>query len=167
MTIEEAIKTAIEYEIKVRDAYLGNLDAIKDSAGRRVFQVLGDEEQGHVDYLEACLAEWQRTGRVSDKELATVVPSGTTIEAGMQALGQHLQERDFGSEIRMLEKALEMEQETSAFYGRMVNEMDEGRELFQRFLEIEEGHQTIVLAELDYLGRTGSFFDFQEFTMED
>ncbi|NQT92827.1 MAG: hypothetical protein HQ559_08700 [Lentisphaerae bacterium] len=166
MTIEEAIKTAIEYEIKVRDAYLDNLDAIADSAGRRVFQVLGEEEQGHVDYLEARLAEWMKTGRVSPKELDTIVPANAAIEAGMKRLGEHLRKRDFGSELKMLERALAMEEETSAFYRRMVSEMEEGRELFQRFVEIEEGHKTIVEAELDYLNRTGSFFDFQEFNME-
>ena len=49
---------------------------------------------------------------------------------------------------------------------RMVEEMKEGKELFQRFLEIEVGHQAIVQAELDYLNQTGTFFDFQEFNLE-
>jgi rubrerythrin len=66
----------------------------------------------------------------------------------------------------MLEKALAMEEETSAFYRRMVDEMEEGGELFGRFIEIEEGHEAIVQAELDYLNRSGLFFDFQEFTMD-
>jgi len=34
-------------------------------------------------------------------------------------------------------------------------------------LEIEVGHQAIVQAEIDYLTRSGTFFDFQEFTLED
>ena len=167
MTIEEAIKTAIEYEIKVRDAYLDNIDAMGDSTGRRVFKLLGDEEQGHVDYLEALLAEWKKTGRVSSKRLDTIVPSKEAIEAGMKSLDQNISERDYRNERRMLEKALTMEEETSEFYRRMVNEMAEGRELFGRFIEIEEGHQAIVQAELDHLGSTGNFFDFQEFNMED
>lgn len=166
MTIEEAIKTAIEYEIKVRDAYLGNLDAIKDPTGRRVFQLLGDEEQGHVDYLEARLAEWQATGRVSAKKLETVVPATAAIKDGVKRLGEHLSTGDFGGERKMLEKALSMEEETSEFYRRMVSEMGEDGELFKRFMEIEEGHVAIVQAELDYINQSGMFFDFQEFTME-
>lgn len=51
MTVEEAIKTALEYEVKVRDSYLGAIDNIKDATGQHVFKVLGEEEQGHVDYL--------------------------------------------------------------------------------------------------------------------
>jgi len=166
MTIEQAIKTAIEYEIKVRDAYLNNVDGIADSIGRRVFEVLGEEEQGHVDFLEARLAEWKESGQVSPTELSSIVPAKEAIESGLKKLDEHLSERDYGTEREMLKKALAMEQETSDFYRRMVGEMPEGKELFQRFLEIEDGHQAIVQAELDYLNKTGTFFDFQEFNLE-
>ncbi len=166
MTIEEALKTAIEYEIKVRNAYLDNLEAISDPTGRRVFQLLGDEEQGHVDYLESRLAQWQSSGHISLTDLESVVPAKEIIASGVKRLGKHVSKRDFGSERKMLEKALLMEEETSEFYRRMVAEMDEGKDLFKRFLEIEDGHRAIVLAELDYLNQSGMYFDFQEFTME-
>ncbi len=38
--------------------------------------------------------------------------------------------------------------------------------MFNRFLEIEDGHTAIVQAEVDVLTRTGYFFDFQEFTLD-
>ena len=66
----------------------------------------------------------------------------------------------------MLTKALKLEQETSDFYRRMVAELGEDGVLFKPFLEIEEGHEAIVQAELDYLNKTGHFFDFQEFNLE-
>jgi len=167
MTLEEAIKTAIEYEIRVRDAYLGSVDNIVDETGRRVFKVLGDEEQGHIDYLESRLTEWKETGKVSLSKLKSVVPAKEVIEAGVKKLSEHLSERDYGTEREMLQKALAMEQETSDFYRKMVEKLKKDGELFARFLEIEEGHLAIVQAELDYLNRSGTFFDFQEFTMED
>ncbi|NNL77652.1 MAG: rubrerythrin, partial [Desulfobacterales bacterium] len=37
MTIEEAIKTAIEFEIKIRDIYLEALAAVNDDVGKRIF----------------------------------------------------------------------------------------------------------------------------------
>lgn len=166
MTIEEAIKTAIDYETKVRDAYLNSVKDIADDTGRRVFQMLGEEEQGHLDYLEARLEEWKKTGRVVAAKLQSVVPSPEVIDRGVKKLDGHLAERDYGTEREMLRKALFLEQETSDFYRRMVSEMKEDGELFQRFLEIEEGHQAIVQAELDYLNQTGTFFDFQEFNLE-
>jgi len=167
MTLEEAITTAIDYEIKVRDAYLDSIDSIADETGRRVFKVLGDEEQGHIDYLESKLSEWKKTRKLSPLKLATVVPARRIIEEGIKRLKVHLSKRDYGTEREMLEKALAMEQETTDFYRKMVNELREEKELFARFLEIEQGHREIVQAELDYLNRTGTFFDFQEFNLED
>jgi len=166
MTLEQAIKTAIEYEIKVRDAYLESVDKIADADGRRVFEVLGREEQGHVDYLQSRLCEWQKSGHLPDTKLDSVVPSKEIIAAGVKKLDHHLAERDYGTEREMLQKALALEIETSDFYARMVKEMGDEGKFFARFLEIEEGHQAIVQAEIDYLEKTGSFFDFQEFTME-
>ena len=168
MTVEEAIKTALEYEVKVRDSYLGNVDSIKDKTGQHVFKVLGEEEQGHVDYLKSRLAEWRKTGKVSPERLKTIVPSRRAIDAGVRKLEGHLSKHDYGTEREMLQKALALEQETSNYYRKLVEELNEEEgQLFARFLEIEEGHQAIVQAELDYLNKSGTFFDFQEFGMED
>jgi rubrerythrin len=60
-----------------------------------------------------------------------------------------------------------MEIETSAFYQKMVTELPtEGRELFARFLEIENNHIKAVQFEIDYISNTGYWFDFKEFDME-
>ncbi|MCP4703674.1 MAG: hypothetical protein GY865_03610 [candidate division Zixibacteria bacterium] len=166
MTFEEAIKTAIEYEIKVRDTYLNSLNSIKDEMGKRVFKVLGDEEQGHVDFLECKLGEWKKTGTVSSSDLKTVVPSFEKIEKGVKQLDNHLTENQFETELEMLKKALVMEQETSDFYRKMVDELDSNGDFFKPFLEIEDGHTAIVQAEINYLTKTGSFFNFEEFGQE-
>lgn len=47
MTLEKAIKTALEYENKVRDAYVEFTGKVTDPEGKRVFEVLGREEQEH------------------------------------------------------------------------------------------------------------------------
>lgn len=166
MTFEEAIKTAIEYEIKVRDTYLNSLDKIKDETGKRVFEVLGKEEQGHVDFLECKLDEWKKTGTISSNDIGTVVPSFEKIEQGVKKLDDHMTENEFETELEMLKKALIMEQETSDFYRKMVAELDSNGEFFKPFLEIEDGHTAIVQAEINYLTKTGSFFNFEEFGQE-
>ena len=166
MTFEEAVKTAIDYEIKVRDTYLNSLDKIKDETGQRVFKVLGEEEQGHVDFLNLKLAEWEKTGTISASELKTAVPSQEIIKIGVAKLDNHRTENEYETELEMLKKALVMEQETSDFYRRMIDEVDKNGEFFKPFLEIEDGHTAIVQAEIDYLTRTGMFFDFHEFGQE-
>ena len=66
-----------------------------------------------------------------------------------------------------IKKALDAETETSSFYRRMVDELpEEGKVMFSRFLEIEEGHQAIVQAEIDALSGAGYWFDFPDISME-
>ena len=49
----------------------------------------------------------------------------------------------------------------------MVSELPpEGRALFERFLEIEQGHVAIVQAEIDAVSGLGFWFDVQEFRLE-
>jgi rubrerythrin len=165
MNLEEAITLAIVYETKVRDAYLNAAKVSADDVGKRVFTTLGKEEQGHIDYLEGCLFQWQNTGKLIPEKLDTVVPSEDVITEGVKKLDEQMSKPDRGSEIELLSKALQMEVETSNFYQKMVDELGGDGELFFRFLEIEKGHQAIVQAEMDYLNRTGYFFDFQDFGM--
>ena len=49
MTIEEAIKTAIEYEIRIRDTYRDAIDQTADRTGQKIFKTLAEDEQRHVD----------------------------------------------------------------------------------------------------------------------
>ena len=168
MNLAEAIQTALTYERRVRDIYRDGAEQAPDAVGQRVLGALAEEEQGHVDYLERCLAEWQQDGRVTALKLQTVVPSQETIEAGLRGLTPDTQEPPKRSvEIDLLKQALQAEQETTAFYERMVAELDEaGRALFEPFLHIERGHTAIVQAEIDALTGTGFWFDFPEFSLE-
>jgi rubrerythrin len=126
----------------------------------RVFSVLADEEQRHVDYLESRLAEWRQTGKVNPVALTTAVPSRETIAEAAGNVSEGVSNVDRGTELKMLGKALEAERKTSSFYRRMVAELTaEGQKLFERFVEIEEGHVAIVQAEIDSLTNTGVWFD--------
>jgi len=166
-SVEEAITTAISFETNVRDTYLKAVDAATDDTGRRVFNLLAKEEQGHLDYLNSRLDEWNRTGKVTPAKLATMVPPRDIIEDRAKALRERLAGEDRGEEVKMLQKAEEVEIETSNFYAKMVEEMkDEAKQMFARFLEIEQGHLAIVRAEIDALSGTGYFFDFGEFDLE-
>ncbi len=163
MTVEEAITLAIEYEIKVRDAYFQAAEDAKNDTGQRIFSVLGNEEQHHIDYLKSRLEEWQATGTVTIEKLDTVVPPIHIIEAGIKKLDEHLAKEEHGSEIELFSKALHLEKETSEFYGKMVAELGDDGEVFDRFVEIEKGHLAVVQAEIDFHSRSGYFFDFQDF----
>ena len=167
MTLEEALKTAIDYETRIRDVYSEAAEKVSDFTGKRMLQALGDDEQRHVEYLKDRLKKWQETGKLSVEKLETAIPSNEIIAREVAKLKIGMSKRDFGDEKQMLSKALKLEIETSNFYKNMVEEMsDAAKEMFSRFLEIEQSHIAVVQAELDYVSKTGYWFDFKEFDME-
>ena len=167
MTIEEAIKTAIEYEIRIRDVYLEAVAAVDDEAGKRIFETLGQDEQRHIDYLEHKLAQFQQTGAIQPERLDSAIPDQTSIQQEADKI-KALTTKDYlGIKQQMLSRALEAEIETSNFYQEMIDALPaDARPLFERFLEIENNHIKAVQFELDYMSKTGYWFDFKEFDME-
>lgn len=167
MTIEEAIKTGIEFEEQVRHVYSEAAKKFKDPVARKIFGVLADEEDRHLEYLESRLDEWERTGAVTAAALETAIPPQAAIDAAMGKLTRRMGEQDFGVELEMLKKALALEIEATQFFTRMVSELkDEERQLFSRFVEIERGHEAIVQAEIDAVTGLGFWFDYTEFKLE-
>ena len=167
VTVEEAIKTSIEYEVRVRDVYVEAVNGARNDEGRRLFQLMADEEQRHVDYLEVKLDQWGSDGTVTADGLTTAVPSGAEIEEGVDKLREKVGGKPGTVELQFLGKALNVERETSEFYQRMVEELpSEAKGLFTRFLEIEEGHLALVQAQIDLATGSGYWFDVREFTLE-
>lgn len=167
MNIEEAIRTAIDYETKIHDLYRQAHQATGDSAGKRVFSALQADERRHLDYLQDRLVLWLKNGRLAAEKLESVVPDRQQITRALEPLRHRMAAADRTDEKQMLSKALEIEVETSRFYRQMVNELDgEVQQMFARFLAIEDEHIAIVQAQLDYISHTGYWFDFKEFDME-
>jgi rubrerythrin len=167
VTIEQAIKSGLDYEMQVRKVYSEAAKKFADPTARKIFSVLADEEDRHVAYLESRLDEWQRQGFVTAAKLETTIPSKAAIDSSVRRLQRRMAQQDFSAELEMLKKALQLEIEATSFFKRMVGELQaEERRLFARFVEIEEGHEAIVLAEIDALTGLGYWFDFQEFKLE-
>jgi rubrerythrin len=168
MTIEEAIKTALEYETRIRDIYKEACAIVDDAAGRRILTMLKDDEENHIAYLESRLELWQKTGTLSAEKLKSIIPPADEIRKKTDKVATHMPEQPKTGEQDILSRALKAEIETSRFYQQMVDEMSgEGQQLFAHFLEIEENHIAAVQFELDYVMNSGYWFDFKEFDMED
>ncbi len=171
MTVEEAIATAIRYETGIENMYRRAATETPDPAGRHVFETLAQDERRHVRYLEDRAAELASTGSVTAEAPASVVPAVRTVAAGLARLRERAAavrpEPHHGADLSMLRRALEMELETSGFYKTLVRSLPpEGRRLFERFVEIEEGHVAVVQAEIDAIAETGFWFDIREFDLE-
>ena len=86
MNLHEALKTALSREIQIRDHYAQGAKAIQDPKGRRVFETLAKEEQGHVDYLEHRLWELEKSGKVESPALETILPSRERLAKSVSAM---------------------------------------------------------------------------------
>ncbi len=169
MNLHEALKTALSREIQIRDHYAQGAKAIQDPKGRKVFETLAKEEQGHVDYLEHRLWEFEKSGKVESPELGTVLPTRKQLKdeavTGLHRTGPaHVAAK---AELELVKLALELEEKTGAMYRELVATLPEAdRKMFGRFLDIEDGHLAIVQAELDSLTGLGYWFDVAEFSLE-
>lgn len=168
MELKEALTVAIDYEHRVRDHYARGAEELLNPKAKKVFQTLAREEQGHVDYLESRLAEWHARGEVDSPDLPTILPSAAWVEQARARLaGSPDAVTATQGELDLLKQALELERVTSGFYRSLVETLPAGqKELFSRFLAIEEGHLAIVQAEIDAVAGHGHWFDFQEFSLE-
>ena len=169
MKLDNAIKVALEYEAGVHRAYREAMDKTSVEAAKRIFKVLCDEEMGHLTYLQERLDEWQKTGKIKVKKLGTSIPTREAINKSLQDLRRTVKPKPTKQilELELLKKALEAEIKASNFYKDMVSKLDgEGQELFKRFVEIEEGHEAIVQAEIDSVVNWGFWFDTPEFRLE-
>jgi len=167
MELEKALQSAIVFEKKIRDLYLSAVERTEEAAGKKIFQDLADDEQNHVAYLESRLDEWQKTGAISAAKLESTIPDQATIRKAAADLKPVLQADTRGLKQQMLSQALNMETETSRFYEQLVEEVPaEHRDMFKRFLEIENNHIEAVQFEMDHVTQTGFWYGFEEFDME-
>jgi len=167
MTLEEAIISALDYEVRVRDHYMRAAGSTTDNKGIDVFGALGDEEQRHVDYLENRLKMWRENGKLNAPAITTTLPDPKWLREGKAKMHQLTLNRDYSGEIAMLKDALKLEEEVSEHYRSLVAGLTgEGQAMFRRFLEIEDGHTAIVQAEIDALQGDGFWFSLREFDLE-
>lgn len=167
MKIEEAIREAVEYETRILEIYTQAEQAVADARGRKVLHMLADEERGHVAYLQEKLKQWQNQGKLRFDTLPSRLPSLDSIHTEAGKIADQFSGKPLARERQILERALKAEIETSKFYEGLVAMLTgDGRRMFARFLEIENEHLQLVQAELDFVTRSGFWFDFPEIDME-
>ena len=159
--LTQALRTALALERRVRDLYRSHIPPSEDAPGYEFYQLMADEEQHHVVFLEKTLEAWLNGAVVEGAELASTLPSldafdrSDTVhgEAGADELSDELRD-----ELRILTEALRLEEEAGKFYEDVVSTLpEERRELFFPFLEIEAGHRAFVQFQIDMVTSLGTY----------
>jgi rubrerythrin len=169
MNLDRAIEIALEYEGGVHRTYLEAMRKTSDPSAQRIFKVLCGEEKQHIAYLQERLDEWRKAGKIELKKLSTSIPDKETIARSLGDMKRTIAPGPSpkAGELKLLRQVLDAEIKATDFYREMVRTLDaEGREMFRRFVEIEQGHEAIVQAEIDSLSRLGFWFDIAEFRLE-
>jgi rubrerythrin len=168
MNSEQIFIDALEYEKRIRDMYFQAMDNIDDRRGKALFKTLGDDEQSHVDFLEYSLATLKAGDVIEIDRLKTAIPSKKRITAHVAAMTERIPQQMLGDIKRLLNSALSVEVETSAFYRDALGKTEgDIQKIFTKLLEIEDRHVEAVQMELDCASKNGFWFNFMEVSLED
>jgi rubrerythrin len=167
MLIEQAIKTAIEYEQKIRDVYREAAKASSDEVGRQIFSALAADEANHVSYLVRQLERWVTDNKITWEDLKIVLPKAAEMSVNLNHVKEAMEPSKKRDELALLEQARDAERETCDFYEKIVSELPpEGKALFQQFLTVEAEHFNVVQFQIDSLTGSGFWMGWPEFDME-
>jgi len=167
MNLKEAILSALELERKIAKYYDESAQKESEKSGKHFYGFLAKEEEGHINYLEKMLKNYEDSGKIEDKELPTLLKRESWVLEGEESLKETGKKHPGEGEMQRLLKALELEEEATRLYQKLADEFgSEGKKVFKRFLEIEEAHTSLVRAEVDYFNKSGYFYDFPEFSLE-
>lgn len=159
--------TALDYEEKIRDLYLEAAVKIDDERGKAIFRGLAEDEQSHVDFLNYSLEQLRADNAIDVNRLQTAIPARKLIDQNIEKMKAEIPKHMLGDIKTVLNSALKLEKETSAFY-KDSRDKSEGpiREVLNKFFEIEERHVDVVQIEIDHAMQNGMWFNFMEMDLE-
>lgn len=143
----EILGTALELERKGFKFYTEAERKTENKTGKRMFAQLAKEEEEHIKDIKNMFRNLYPQRGDRDIPLFDVNIS------------------EYSGEAEALKIAIDMEKKSIEFY----TEWAKGNlgSLFKELVEIEKGHLELLEAELDYVQRTGYWFDYFESSLED
>jgi rubrerythrin len=161
------LQEALVFEQKIRDLYRTAESTVDDPRGKAIFRALAEDEQSHIDFLNYSLEQQRHHGTIDISRLASPLPAPERIEQKIESMQAQIPKRMLGDIKTVLNSALTMEKETSAFYQQAISRTEGNiRTIMEKFLEIEQRHTELVRLELDHAQGHGMWFDFMEINLE-
>jgi len=163
MITEEALLSTLDIEHRVRDHYARAAERTKDALANKFFAAMAIEEQQHVDYLKSLLGKWQEQGKIDTVTILTTIPDKTWIDEAWKKLKKIDLRRDFSGELELLREAAILEKTIYKLYSDFVDIFGgDVQELFQQFLEIEDGHAFMVEVQIKSIEQMNQLIDIGE-----
>jgi rubrerythrin len=151
---------AIVLEKRAREHYEKAGKRVSDSSAGRILEMLADEERKHAELLEA-----MKRGAYGDLENSSLLQTVRGLIEGAVEGGQVAISTD-ASMREVLQRAMEIEQETERFYkehAKRAAEEKKLQELFEYLAKQEAGHSLLVGSLAEYFNRPAEWVESAEF----
>ncbi len=147
MNEAEVLGTALNLERKGFIFYTEAEKKTENKTGKKMFAQLAREEEDHIEDIKTMFKNLYP----QKSEVDIPVFDGDVSE--------------YSGEVEALRIGIEMEKKSIEFY----TDWAKGNlgTLFNKLIEIEKSHLELLEAELDYVKRTGFWFDYFESSQED
>ena len=156
MDFRQALETAAALEREIRNIYKEASAQTDDPAGKRVLNLMAEEEDGHLKYIESKLAALDGAGSAPGPLPENLLPDLAALSPETDGASPRPTPKQ--AELSILARIRDAEAKTADFYKGVLSTLPEADQpLFRRFAEIEAGHLHLVEAEIDHLTHRGAW----------
>lgn len=163
------VDLAIEREKGGHRFYSESAAITQATDGQRMFKWLAQEELGHLKHLEEVRRSLLQTGKLPQAK-----PGQSS------AISEPLHKKDFPwskeaigeakpdtKELEALRLGIKAEKEDIVFYSKAAAAASDpgAREMFNRLVAVEQGHQELLEEEYEWLRKSKSYFTIHRFTL--
>jgi len=159
-SLVQIIQRAVQTEKDGNLFYSRAAGATRDPKAKKMFELLARDELYHVKIIEDLYRDLLTGGNIE------AVKGYPIFEKRDENFREEIS--NSGSEADVLEQAIGDEMASKDFYREAAEVLEPGeeKEIFLDLMEMEEGHIRLLKAELDFLKKTGIYFDPTEFPVE-
>lgn len=151
MDLVNVLQMAVDAEIEGRELYRAASERTSDTKAKKVFKMLADEEQSHIDNLVQMAKDYKAGKELTMPDL----PAPATFDdAESPIFTREFKEKVSDFDMTALNIGMKLELESEKFYKEAAAEADEKpvKQLFLHLAEWERGH-------FEFLRNQSSFFE--------
>jgi rubrerythrin len=162
----KALEIALSTEKNGLKTYLDFGYRTKDESGKNMFIRLASDEFEHMTILE------KQRENIQEKECwMTVKLEKSEIEKLTPALKDKVKKvkgTEGLDQMSALSTALDMEDRAIKFYREQaqISSDPKAKAMYERLAAMEQSHYELIQAEIDYIEKTGFWFNLREFSLE-
>jgi len=162
----KALEIAINAEKTGLKTYLDFGYKTKDESGKNMFMRLASDEFEHMTILEKQRESIQEkecwiTVKLAKSDIEKLVPE-------IKAKSAKIKGTEGLDQMSALRTALDLEDRAIKFYREQAQASSDpkAKDMYEQLVKMEQAHYELIQAEIDYIEKTGFWFNLREFSLE-